>query len=447
MNGLIKILGNIKNLVDNKNRDNNDLNQDNDVNKGLNKIKTRLKNKLIAKVIFIFVVPFFFIILFTAIYNFINPLASLMATNNGNFSSLGISGSSSSSNFWNNVGNTVSCFFNGTGCSISTTEQQIYSDIISRKKSIDKSNGSNIDPYLVMSTIFSYTFYNSENDSTSDVVTSEKKKYFDEAQRMLDVVLPASGGSDLAITKSEDSYKEWLVSSGELEKHLVNIGVSLPEDETEKKESLESVASDIVSQKNLYAYVYGDSEYLTSGDDINGYGFSGGALTGDTQVLSLSQAMPLWNKISVGNPLFACNISTDMKWGGPYQCTSFAWWRFKEYYGDSYRNGDGNGFCWAWQVCERNPGKFELSTSPAPGAIFSLYGSGHNHVGFVEKVEGSTFWISEGNYNVGGIRLNYPIYSISQLTGGYGNVIFAVPCPNGVCTGGCDKYTSEYCRE
>jgi hypothetical protein len=136
MNGLIKILGNIKNLVDNKNRDNNDLNQDNDVNKGLNKIKTRLKNKLIAKVIFIFVVPFFFIILFTAIYNFINPLASLMATNNGNFSSLGISGSSSSSNFWNNVGNTVSCFFNGTGCSISTTEQQIYSDIISRKKNI-----------------------------------------------------------------------------------------------------------------------------------------------------------------------------------------------------------------------------------------------------------------------------------------------------------------------
>lgn len=79
--------------------------------------------------------------------------------------------------------------------------------------------------------------------------------------------------------------------------------------------------------------------------------------------------------------------------------------------------------------------------TPAPGAILSVGGGTYGHVFFVEKVEGDTMWVSDGNvYNgVGdgsraftgtdqtGMRINYPM-NMSYFHRMYGyNGVFAIP--------------------
>ncbi|GEM_PF-5538949 len=96
--------------------------------------------------------------------------------------------------------------------------------------------------------------------------------------------------------------------------------------------------------------------------------------------------------------------------GNPFavpQCTWFAWARFYQVYG--YDSGArGNGEANAREIVAANPGKFQMSDSPAPGAVFSIPpygGSGitvYGHVGFVEAFDGENIWISEGNVTLPG---------------------------------------------
>lgn len=78
------------------------------------------------------------------------------------------------------------------------------------------------------------------------------------------------------------------------------------------------------------------------------------------------------------------------------QCTWFAWGRFYELYG--YDPGfTGNGWDCVNQLLAAHPDKFERSTTPVSGAVFS--GIGKNHVGMVINYDGTTLTIQDGNYD------------------------------------------------
>ncbi len=78
------------------------------------------------------------------------------------------------------------------------------------------------------------------------------------------------------------------------------------------------------------------------------------------------------------------------------QCTWFAWGRFYELYG--YDPGfTGNGWDCVNELVKAHPDKFEKSTTPKAGAVFS--GVGKNHVGIVLKVEDGNITIQDGNYD------------------------------------------------
>ena len=97
------------------------------------------------------------------------------------------------------------------------------------------------------------------------------------------------------------------------------------------------------------------------------------------------------------------NFDNNKAWGynNPYsrsnlygQCTWFAWGRFYELYGfDPGFTGDG----WdcARQLVEAHSDKFELSSSPQIGSIYSCIG--RNHVGIVVGWDGTNITIQEGN--------------------------------------------------
>lgn len=76
------------------------------------------------------------------------------------------------------------------------------------------------------------------------------------------------------------------------------------------------------------------------------------------------------------------------------QCTWFAWGRFYELYGyDPGFSGDGSS-C-VKELVAAHPDKFERSSSPKAGAVFSAIG--HNHVGIVIAVKDNTITVQEGN--------------------------------------------------
>lgn len=97
------------------------------------------------------------------------------------------------------------------------------------------------------------------------------------------------------------------------------------------------------------------------------------------------------------------DFTNEEAWGenNPYtrlgftgQCTWFAWGRFYEIYG--YDPGfTGNGWDCAAQLVAAHPDKFELSSVPAAGAVFSTIG--HNHVGIVVSVDRYKITIQDGN--------------------------------------------------
>ena len=76
------------------------------------------------------------------------------------------------------------------------------------------------------------------------------------------------------------------------------------------------------------------------------------------------------------------------------ECTWFAWGRFYEIYG--YDPGfTGDGWDCVEQLVAAHPDKFEISDTPAVGAIFSCIG--RNHVGIVIGWDGTHIIIQEGN--------------------------------------------------
>lgn len=113
------------------------------------------------------------------------------------------------------------------------------------------------------------------------------------------------------------------------------------------------------------------------------------------------------------------------------QCTWFAWGRFYELYGyDPGFSGDGSS-C-VKELIAAHPDKFERSSSPKAGAVFSAIG--HNHVGIVIAVKDNTITVQEGNLDgitntFQGAKKDWQTksYTLDQLKSIYGGVVFANP--------------------
>ena len=113
------------------------------------------------------------------------------------------------------------------------------------------------------------------------------------------------------------------------------------------------------------------------------------------------------------------------------QCTWFAWGRFYELYG--YSPGFiGDGWKCVDQLLKTHGDKFERSTTPKAGAVFS--GIGRNHVGIVIAVNGDTLTIQEGNldgktntFKEAQSDWHTKEYTLSQLRSAMKGVVFANP--------------------
>lgn len=113
------------------------------------------------------------------------------------------------------------------------------------------------------------------------------------------------------------------------------------------------------------------------------------------------------------------------------QCTWFAWGRFYELYG--YDPGfSGNGWDCVDELLKAHPDKFERSSTPKAGAVFS--GIGKNHVGIVLKVDGNNITIQDGNYD--GITNTFEdakkdcqtnTYTLDYYRSRMGGIVFANP--------------------
>ncbi len=114
------------------------------------------------------------------------------------------------------------------------------------------------------------------------------------------------------------------------------------------------------------------------------------------------------------------------------QCTWFAWGRFYEVYG--YDPGfSGNGYQCVRELLNAHGDKFKYSTIPKAGAIGSS-DKEHNHVWFVQSVDGNNVTVQEGNLDGKTNDWDTAIkdwhtvtYTIAQLRSYYGNISFAVP--------------------
>ena len=113
------------------------------------------------------------------------------------------------------------------------------------------------------------------------------------------------------------------------------------------------------------------------------------------------------------------------------QCTWFGWGRFYELYG--YSPGFiGDGWKCVDQLLKTHGDKFERSTTPKPGAVFS--GIGRNHVGIVIAVDEDTLTIQEGNldgktntFKEAQTDWHTKKYTLSQLRTAMQGVVFANP--------------------
>lgn len=134
------------------------------------------------------------------------------------------------------------------------------------------------------------------------------------------------------------------------------------------------------------------------------------------------------------------NLTSFLGNGNPFmvgQCTWFAWARFYQVYGfDS--GARGNGKTNAREIVAAHGDKFELSSTPAAGATFSMERNTlmpqYGHVGFVEAFDGEYVWISEGNVMFNGRGGNIWIHKVrwDQFKATYPDIVFAIP-KKGVC--------------
>lgn len=134
------------------------------------------------------------------------------------------------------------------------------------------------------------------------------------------------------------------------------------------------------------------------------------------------------------------NLEGFLENGNPFmvgQCTWFAWARFYQVYGfDS--GARGNGKTNAREIVAAHGDKFELSSTPAAGATFSmekntLYPQ-YGHVGFIEAFDGEFIWVSEGNVMFNDRGGNIWVHKVrwADFKASYPDVVFAIP-KKGVC--------------
>lgn len=126
------------------------------------------------------------------------------------------------------------------------------------------------------------------------------------------------------------------------------------------------------------------------------------------------------------------SYNTPGLWG---QCTWFAWGRFYEIYG--FNPGfSGNGNVCVSQLLASHPDKFEKSSTPKAGAVFSS-DMKHNHVGIILDVnpvsgkllvqEGNLDGVSNPNWNVAIQDYRTVEITLDDLRALYGDVVFANP--------------------
>lgn len=110
---------------------------------------------------------------------------------------------------------------------------------------------------------------------------------------------------------------------------------------------------------------------------------------------------------------------------GSKQCTDFAHWFFWVMTGRNCGNGWGDTM--AANTANLLP-DYELSGTPAPGAVFSVYAGVDTscHVGIVVGFDGTNITICDGNYDGGGIRW-YVTMPYSEFCRNYTGVEYAVP--------------------
>ena len=166
-------------------------------------------------------------------------------------------------------------------------------------------------------------------------------------------------------------------------------------------------------KQELNTSVYGDPEYVDHVMRYVGITFRGGT-------------NPNFNNLE------AWVTKNPYAQAGLYgQCTWFAWGRFYEIYG--YDPGfTGNGWDCVDQLLAAHPDKFERSTTPVAGAVFS--GIGKNHVGIVIAYDGTNITIQDGNYD--GITNTFEdaksdwktvTYTLNEYRIRMGGVVFANP--------------------
>lgn len=125
-----------------------------------------------------------------------------------------------------------------------------------------------------------------------------------------------------------------------------------------------------------------------------------------TSSTSVSQAFDVAQYVQVSyndNP----NFNNTAAWvsENPYsqaglygQCTWFAWGKFYEMYG--YSPGfTGNGKDCAYQLANAHPDKFEISSQPKTGAVFSYQGYPYGHTGVITEVKDGMLTYQDGNYD------------------------------------------------
>ena len=182
------------------------------------------------------------------------------------------------------------------------------------------------------------------------------------------------------------------------------------------------------TQMSINSVLYGYASAIHGGVLFSSYG--------ENTLLRYEEALPVWEQAkmmqpdgSYLNPFWDVADARE-PWRIGSQCTTFAWWRFYDTYSyDSGARGNGKGN--AKEIVDAHPDLFYLSNSPAPGAVFSQ--QNHNHVGFIEKVDDTYIWESDGNVffhgdqEGGGIRINYK-WTYEEFFRFFGSdVVFAVP--------------------
>lgn len=221
------------------------------------------------------------------------------------------------------------------------------------------------------------------------------------------------GNDPMQASESEFNKKYPRIPNGITDpEYSIDVGIQTLADCFDKAE-----VKDVFDTDNIYLALQGydfGAEYISwAVSNFGGYSFANAQVYSDSKKQALGVS-------SYGDPDYVSHVMQyvglgfgrirsepnfeDMKaWGSnnPYsksglygQCTWFAWGRFYEIYG--YSPGFyGNGYECAIQLVNAHPDKFELSSSPKVGAIFSA--TGRNHVGIVIGWDGENITIQEGN--------------------------------------------------